>query len=209
MEKLRQVFQDPNYDHMIVRNLRQNPFVFGWTNSSLIEHSCPKKEIAALYEVLTEKDNNLSRRQNGGRRLKKIMGKDVFVKSVDLKFFGACLEHFRAPGSGQSAASPQQPSSSGGGASGGGGPKDNSVPVIRNDIDLINVTAGELLRYKVPEDTCFDPEDGSTNRLSLQLLTMRRKELSASSWLQFDSRNQEFVGVPLEEEVGREKYQLV
>ena len=56
-------------------------------------------------------------------------------------------------------------------------------------------------RYKVPEDTCFDPEDGATNRLSLQLLTMNRKELSSRSWLQFDSRNQEFVGVPLEEEV--------
>ena len=53
----------------------------------------------------------------------------------------------------------------------------------------------------MPEDTCFDPEDGATNRLSLQLLTMNRKELSSRSWLRFDSKNQEFVGVPLEEEV--------
>ena len=30
---------------------------------------------------------------------------------------------------------------------------------------------------------------------------MNRKELSSRSWLQFDARNQEFVGVPLEEEV--------
>ena len=53
----------------------------------------------------------------------------------------------------------------------------------------------------MPEDTCFDPEDGATNRLSLQLLTMNRKELSSRSWLRFDTKNQEFVGVPLEEEV--------
>jgi dystroglycan 1 len=38
---------------------------------------------------------------------------------------------------------------------------------------------------------------------------MNRKELSARSWLQFDSRNQEFVGVPSLLEVGREEYQLV
>ena len=28
---------------------------------------------------------------------------------------------------------------------------EDSVPVIRNPIDRINITAGELLRYKVPE----------------------------------------------------------
>jgi len=153
--------------------------------------------------------NSSKRRLPGGRRLKKVMGNDVFVKSVDLKFFGACLE-LSTETSGRSRSSKEEGRNLGanepfGGAQGNG----NSVPVIRNDIDLINVTAGELLRYKVPEDTCFDPEDGATNRLSLQLLTMNRKELSSRSWLQFDSRNQEFVGVPLEEEVGREEYQLV
>lgn len=59
------------------------------------------------------------------------------------------------------------------------------------------------------QDTCYDKEDGSTTRLSLQLLTMNRKELSPRSWLKFDPRKQEFFGVPLEEEVGREEYQLV
>lgn len=147
MEKLRQVFQDPNYDHMIVRKLSKNPFSFGWTNSSLIEHACPRKEIAALYQMLTEQ-GSLKRRLPGGRRLKKLMGKDVHIRSVDLKFFGACLEQIIPDGGhGQSSnkkesspAAPPPPS-----------PRDNSVPIIRNDIDLINVTAGELLRYKVPE----------------------------------------------------------
>ena len=145
MEKLRQVFQDSNYEHMIVRKLRKNPFVFGWTNSSLIEHSCPKEEIIALYHVLTDQDSS-QRRLPGGRRLKKVMGNDVFVKSVDLKFFGACLELTTAT-NGVSRDEKEKGGSLAanvpfGTASGGG----NSVPVIRNDIDLINVTAGELLR---------------------------------------------------------------
>ena len=66
-----------------------------------------------------------------------------------------------------------------------------------------------MLRYTVPGDTCYDLEDGSTRRLTLHLLTPDRKELSPRSWLNFDVRNQEFFGVPLEEEVGRTEYQLV
>ena len=45
--------------------------------------------------------------------------------------------------------------------------------------------------------------------MSLSLLTTNRRELAPDAWLQFDSRNQEFVGIPLEEEVGRTEYQLV
>ena len=59
------------------------------------------------------------------------------------------------------------------------------------------------------QDTCYDQEDGKTSRLNLHLLTTNRRELSPEAWLQFDGKNQEFVGIPLEEEVGREEYQLV
>ena len=59
------------------------------------------------------------------------------------------------------------------------------------------------------QDTCYDQEDGKTSQLNLHLLTTNRRELSPEAWLQFDGKNQEFVGIPLEEEVGREEYQLV
>ena len=59
------------------------------------------------------------------------------------------------------------------------------------------------------QDTCYDPEDGKTSQLDLNLLTTNRRELSPDAWLQFDVKNQEFVGIPLAEEVGREEYQLV
>ncbi len=83
------------------------------------------------------------------------------------------------------------------------------MPVIRNPLHSLNVSAGELLRFRVPEDTCYDPEDGATPSLSLQLLTVSKRGLSPRSWLKFDEVNQEFSGVPLEEDVGREEYQLV
>ena len=56
---------------------------------------------------------------------------------------------------------------------------------------------------------CWDKENGGTRELSLQLLTLGRLEVDSDNWLQFDTKNQEFVGVPLEGDVGREEYQLV
>ena len=62
---------------------------------------------------------------------------------------------------------------------------------------------------QVPSDMCWDKEDGGTRDLNLQLLTLSRLEVDSDNWLQFDVKNQEFVGVPLENDVGREEYQLV
>merc|ERR1719410_1908991 len=86
---------------------------------------------------------------------------------------------------------------------------DNSMPQIRNPVDKLTVTAGELLQYQVPSDMCWDKENGGTRDLNLQLLTLTRLEVDSDNWLQFDTKNQEFIGVPLENDVGREEYQLV
>ena len=40
------------------------------------------------------------------------------------------------------------------------------------------------------------------------MLTLARLEVDSDNWLQFD-QNQEFVSVPLENDVDREEYQLV
>lgn len=41
------------------------------------------------------------------------------------------------------------------------------------------------------------------------LLTANRTEIPERNWLQFDSNNQEFYGVPLDQDVGQKTYQLV
>jgi len=63
--------------------------------------------------------------------------------------------------------------------------------------------------FKVPEDTFYDPEDGSTRSLKLSLLTMDRTQIPLTNWLQFDVKNQEFFGTPMPGDVGRKEYQLV
>jgi neurexin len=48
----------------------------------------------------------------------------------------------------------------------------NYPPTIQNPEDHINATVGRLLVFKVPEDTFYDPEDGSTRSLNFWLYKM-------------------------------------
>ncbi len=192
LDKIRKFYGDRDASNVLVKRASdgQRPFVFAWTNSSLIRQECPKREIDALFERLVTATGNPS---DGLRRA---LGSNVLIKGVHRRYFGSCADEDVEE---ETFDGRRVETSSGG----------NKAPVIRNPIDRIEVTAGELLRFAVPIDTCFDVEDGPTPRLTLHLLTMDRKELSPRSWLNFDVRNQEFYGVPLEEEVGRTEYQLV
>lgn len=82
----------------------------------------------------------------------------------------------------------------------------NAPPVPRNEVDRVVATMGHLLVYKVPSDTFFDPND---NQLTLSLKTKDHKELSPRHWLQFDSKNEEFYGIPKSGDTGSEEYMLV
>jgi len=196
LDKIRELYGDPTTkSNILVRKIGENPFVFSWTNDSLTQQSCPKSEIRSLFSKLVEGEDAAYKSKFGtpSSQLKTLLGSDILVKSVSMSFLGTCLRDETIPRNTDIDIDGTE----------------DSVPVIRNPIDRINITAGELLRYKVPEDTCYDPEDGKTSQLNLNLLTTNRRELSPDAWLQFDEKNQEFVGIPLEEEVGREEYQLV
>ena len=167
-----------------------------WTNDSLPRQSCPKQQIISLYRMMTtnERPSQLFRSAFRG---------EFRVKDVGLEYRGLCSvrhtsDRVTPPAVGH-----------GHGQPGYGGGYDNSMPQIRNPVDRLNVTAGELLQFQVPSDMCWDKEDGGTRDLNLQLLTLSKLEVDTDNWLQFDVKNQEFVGVPLENDVGREEYQLV
>lgn len=83
----------------------------------------------------------------------------------------------------------------------------NYPPLTRNQVDRVNAIVGNLLVFQVPLDTFYDPEDKTD--LKLSLLTSERKELPAHHWLQFDSKNREFYGIPLPMDFGQKEYLLV
>lgn len=82
----------------------------------------------------------------------------------------------------------------------------NVPPMPRNQVDRVNASLGQLLVYKVPADTFYDAND---NQLTLTLKTRDHLELSPRHWLQFDSKNEEFYGIPKSGDIGSEEYLLV
>ena len=58
------------------------------------------------------------------------------------------------------------------------------------------------------QDTCYDLEDGNSGNMNIHLRTSDLAPLKKNSWLQFDTTNQEFYGVPLKEDVGETEYIL-
>jgi len=193
MDRLfRGFFGETNLDRVLIRALeagRGRDFSVRWTNVTLTQSACPRQVMDAVLASLTRGGGNGARPSPA--LAKALAPADIYAKSVRLRHLGGCLaaQH---------------------GGTGTDGSDTNNVPQIRNPLHMLNVTAGELLRHRVPEDTCYDSEDGSTTSLSLQLLTVPgRREVGPRSWLQFDASRQEFIGVPLDVDVGREQYQLV
>ena len=139
LDKIRQLYGDSSPENILVRQIGENPWVFSWTNDSLTQQTCPKTDIRALFAQLVEGEDAAYKSMFGSAsgRLKALLGDEIYVKSVAMKYLGTCLMD-------DNIYKNQDNSGSNSGA-------EDSVPVIRNPIDTINVTAGELLRYKVPE----------------------------------------------------------
>ena len=135
--KIRTLYGDFNSDNILVRTIAENPFVFTWTNESLHQQTCQQTEIRKLFSKLIEGENTAYKTTYGtaSSALKDVLGEEFFVKSVSMSYLGTCLMDDNL--------TKGKPNLSNG--------KEDSVPVIRNPIDRLEVTAGELLRYRVPE----------------------------------------------------------
>ncbi|KAK9880462.1 hypothetical protein WA026_011708 [Henosepilachna vigintioctopunctata] len=155
------------------------PVIFSWSNDSLATSYCPKPEIEKLFKVLTAND-----RGDPSRELNAALSPELRAKKVSYQGMGVC-EEINTPIA----------------------PPVNYPPFLRNPVNHINATVGELLIFRVPKDTFYDPEDLDTFSLNLTLLTADRQEIPSYNWLQFDSKNREFFGIP--KKTSRSEYQLV
>ena len=81
-------------------------------------------------------------------------------------------------------------------------------PILKNDIDRIDVFVGDILNYRIPTDTFYDFEDGDTTRLKLVLLYVNGMTIPPTSWIKFDQERQVIYGLPLPSDEGRREYLL-
>ena len=190
IRRLAELYGDSDTRHITVRSIDvdHDQAIFTWTNDSLPRSSeCPKEYINDLLHVLIDKNGDPS------PSLREVLQPEIRVKRVVYQGIGQCEDMTR----------PETPRVS------TQEPKSNFPPLPRNQVDLVNATVGQLLVFKVPEDTFYDAEDGSARNMQMNLLTIERKPIPPHEWLQFDSKNQEFYGVPMRSDVGRKEYQLV
>ncbi|XP_054010636.1 dystroglycan 1-like isoform X2 [Hylaeus anthracinus] len=190
IRSIAEVYGDTDTKHITVRSvdIEHGQAIFTWTNDSLPRSSeCPKEYIDNLLNVLIDKNGDPS------FALRNVLQPEIAVKRVVYQGIGQCEDTSR----------PEPPKVS------TQEPKSNISPVPRNQVDLVNATVGQLLVFKVPEDTFYDVEDGSARNMRMSLLTIDRTPIPDHEWLQFDNKNQEFYGVPMRSDVGRKEYQLV
>lgn len=202
VEKIASAYQDTTTDNINVRSITLNPIKLTWTNTSLTDPKsavCPTDELEALAEVVLGGEGH-----DMTREIKEAFQPEFHIKHVHLHYLGPCERHSRP-----SLVDHGVPKGPVEGETERGEGDFNSKPIIRNQIDYLDVPQGSLYRFQVPADTCYDLEDGDSSRLRMRLLmSTSLAPPPLHSWLQFDTANQEFFGIPLETDVGKTEYLL-
>ncbi|XP_029455537.1 dystroglycan [Rhinatrema bivittatum] len=72
----------------------------------------------------------------------------------------------------------------------------NSAPKLKNHIDQVIAWVGTYFELKIPSDTFYDNEDGTTDKLKLTLKLKDQPVLEEKSWVQFNSTSQLMYGMP-------------
>uniref|UniRef100_A0A3Q3MIX6 Dystroglycan 1 n=1 Tax=Labrus bergylta TaxID=56723 RepID=A0A3Q3MIX6_9LABR len=85
-------------------------------------------------------------------------------------------------------------------------PKTSTKPSLRNPIDQVNALVGTYFEVKIPSDTFFDPEDGTTDKLRLTLRQNHNEVVGEGSWIQFNTTSQLLYGLPDVQHVGKHEY---
>lgn len=203
VEKLAHLYGDATTGNINVRSISENPNKLTWTNTSLANSRstfCPADELEAVAEVVVSGDDH-----GMTREVKEAFKPEFHLKRVHLHYLGPCEElRPSKPAVPRPPIAPPEENVD----AGGDGDTFNREPIIRNPIDLLNATQGSLFRFQVPQDTCYDLEDGNSHRLRMRLLTSMLADVPLDSWLQFDVANHEFYGIPLADDVGKTEYNL-
>lgn len=193
IENLVKLFQDNNYSHITFTDIHMennHRAILSWTNDTLSNFSeCPAEKIEEILHVLVDKNGNPSLRL-----------KNIFLPSINVtNILNRPSDHSQCSNEIIKYAKSDFTTET---------PVANYNPILRNQIDRLNCTLGQLFVFKVPEDTFFDKKDGSTRKLNLSLRNSDGSEISPDEWLQFDSKNQEFYGVPMKGDVKSRIYHL-
>lgn len=82
----------------------------------------------------------------------------------------------------------------------------NTKPELRNPIDQVSALVGTYFEVKIPSDTFFDKQDGTTDKLRLTLRQNNNELVGEGSWILFNSTSQLLYGLPDLQHAGKHEY---
>uniref|UniRef100_A0AAV2M6W8 Dystroglycan 1 n=1 Tax=Knipowitschia caucasica TaxID=637954 RepID=A0AAV2M6W8_KNICA len=82
----------------------------------------------------------------------------------------------------------------------------NEKPELRNPIDQVNALVGTYFEVKIPSDTFFDNQDGTTDKLRLSLRQNHNEVVGDGLWIQFNTTSQLLYGIPDVKHIGKHEY---
>ena len=87
-------------------------------------------------------------------------------------------------------------------------PTTNSIPVLRNSIDLIKIGAQQAFKMSIPNDLFTDKEDGGQENLTLELKKMEGTGIydDDQPWIDFDEKKKMLYLLPKESNIGKHQY---
>ncbi|XP_071083665.1 dystroglycan 1-like [Haliotis cracherodii] len=83
------------------------------------------------------------------------------------------------------------------------------VPVVKEPIKNMLFSVGEIIRYKIPDNTFYDCRVGNTRKLRLILMANITTVLPPDYWIKFDSRKQLIQGLPMEANIGKHTFNMI
>ncbi|XP_048403553.1 dystroglycan [Stegostoma tigrinum] len=83
---------------------------------------------------------------------------------------------------------------------------DNRPPKLTNHIDRVDSWVGTYFEVKIPSDTFYDDEDGTTDKLQLTLKLREQQTLPENSWVKFNGTSQLLYGLPDSGHEGKHEY---
>ncbi|XP_046570474.1 dystroglycan 1-like [Haliotis rubra] len=83
------------------------------------------------------------------------------------------------------------------------------VPVVKEPMKNMMYSVGEVIRYKIPENTFYDCRVGNTRKLRLLLMANTTTALPSDYWIKFDMKKQLIQGLPLEGNIGKHLFNLI
>jgi dystroglycan 1 len=150
---LARFFGDPDDSQITVINATSSmssvdKVFFTWTNDSLPRNECANVTLKQMYDAMT-----INERGEPSMALKESLGEAFKVKHISFRGLGQCELFTMGPAAGMhpkgKSDGPAVP------APGPVVPLQNFAPVLRNQVDHLNATVGQLLVFRVPEVTTF------------------------------------------------------